>query len=197
MENTKQNEIKNWIQSTFIAISILAIFAAITILFNYYILDSVIVMGNSMHPTYNNYDKVYISRINRVFGFKPEREKIISFEEPLNDGKISNENPIAIYNYKTRISFWNYFKPKTNECIKRIIGLPGEHVEIKNGKIYINDQELEENYLPLETYTEQSRLFDFTVPEDTVFVLGDNREHSEDSRGFGCIPFERIDVIAY
>ena len=79
--------------------------------------------------------------------------------------------------------------------IKRVIGLPGEHVQIKDGKVYINGEELEEKYLSDEVVTEAEggQFIDIIVPEDTVFTMGDNRSHSSDSRRFGCIPYEKIE----
>ena len=67
--------------------------------------------------------------------------------------------------------------------VKRVIGLPGEKVTIKEGKIYINDSEkpLEESYLP-EEWTVNNDGLEYTVPEDSYFVLGDNRNHSNDAR---------------
>ena len=79
--------------------------------------------------------------------------------------------------------------------IKRVIGLPGDHVVIKDGKVYINDQEFEESYLQSGVVTDNGHgnCTDITVPENTVFVMGDNRSQSSDSRCFGCIPLEKIE----
>lgn len=64
--------------------------------------------------------------------------------------------------------------------IKRIIGMPGDIVEIKNGKVYISGEELVEDYIkePMRT----SEVFRFVVPADSYFVMGDNRNNSKDSR---------------
>lgn len=194
----KSKNFKSWIKSILIAIFILIIIAFLGILFKYYIFDSVTIHGTSMNPTFEDYDKVHITRYFRITGFTPKRGKIINFEEPLNNGKISNENPTAIYDYNSKLGFSFNFNNSSSRCIKRIIGLPGEHIELKEGKVFINGKSLDESYLEPNTTTNKSGILsDFTVPENTVFVLGDNREHSEDSREFGCIPFERIDGIAY
>lgn len=73
--------------------------------------------------------------------------------------------------------------------IKRVIGLPGEEVEIKEGKVYVNNQPLEENYI------EEAPNYTFgpaTVPPDSYFVLGDNRNNSYDSHYWGFVPKENI-----
>lgn len=74
--------------------------------------------------------------------------------------------------------------------IKRVIGLPGESVEIKDGKVYINDKPLREDYLPVGLQMEDFRKV--VVPDGQFFMMGDNRNASDDSRVIGCIPVENI-----
>ncbi|MGQ9681229.1 MAG: signal peptidase I [Anaerolineae bacterium] len=73
--------------------------------------------------------------------------------------------------------------------IKRVIGLPGEWIETRAGRVYINDRLLEEPYLRAETWPGIPLT---RVPADAVFVLGDNRTSSSDSRDFGCVPYGAI-----
>ena len=78
--------------------------------------------------------------------------------------------------------------------IKRLIALPGEHVVIKDGKVYINNEELKENYLQDGVQTELKHgigFDDFIVSENCIFAMGDNRAGSMDCRDFGCIPLEK------
>ena len=79
--------------------------------------------------------------------------------------------------------------------IKRVIALPGEHVEIYEGKIHINGEELKEDYLKEDVFTEAKNqyLTDFVVPDGYIFAVGDNRKYSSDCREFGCIPIEKIE----
>ena len=74
--------------------------------------------------------------------------------------------------------------------IKRVVGLPGETVEIRDGRVYIDGQVLEESFLRAET--RPGRHGQVTVPPLHVYVLGDNRNHSNDSRSFGPVPLENI-----
>ena len=77
--------------------------------------------------------------------------------------------------------------------IKRVIGLPGDHIEIKDGNVYRNGEKLEEEYLrEVKTETQEEEYSDVIVPENTIYVMGDNREQSKDSRSFGCIPYDRV-----
>jgi signal peptidase I len=74
--------------------------------------------------------------------------------------------------------------------IKRVVGLPGETVEIKDGRVYINGEALDEPFTAEET---RSRRYEkITVPPLHVFVLGDNRNRSNDSRSFGPVPIDDI-----
>ena len=73
--------------------------------------------------------------------------------------------------------------------IKRVIGIPGDTVAIQKGHVYINGEELEEPYLDQLT---TGALAATLIPEGHVFVLGDNRRSSNDSRYFGAVPYERV-----
>jgi signal peptidase I len=73
--------------------------------------------------------------------------------------------------------------------IKRVIGLPGERVRIENGHVYINDRQLEEPYLPesVRTYPHNPDYANVLLGEDEYYLLGDNRENSQDSRDIGAV----------
>ena len=73
--------------------------------------------------------------------------------------------------------------------IKRVIGLPGEKVKFENNKLYINDQEIEESFLPEGKVTND---FETIVKDDCYFVMGDNRQISLDSRELGCFDISMI-----
>ena len=130
-----------------------------------------------------------------------KRGDIITFEAP-SDSSYTNidlENPVAKYDNEPN-GWWNkfvYYVLEFNKIsyIKRVIAFPGEHVEIKDDKVYIDGNPLEEKYLDSSVKTTVSEQYynDFIVPENCVFAMGDNRKASEDCRKFGCIPLERIE----
>jgi signal peptidase I len=74
---------------------------------------------------------------------------------------------------------------QVKDLIKRVVGLPGETVELRDGEVYVDGEQLEEPYLPEDTTTEPcppENETTFEVPDDSVFVMGDNRDHSRDAR---------------
>jgi signal peptidase I len=77
--------------------------------------------------------------------------------------------------------------------IKRVIGLPGEKVEIKNGLVFINGNPLDESsYLSQKLFTDEKGFHEIILEKDQYFVLGDNRISSSDSRVWGVVPRDKI-----
>ena len=195
-EVSKLRNFLEWVFCIIIAI-------IIAILFRYYIGTPTVVRMSSMYPTLQNDQRLWLNRWIRNTKKLPNRGDIITFEAPSKSELTKEEveeSPIAKYeNEPTNIfSKFTYYVLEINKdsYIKRVIGLPGEHVEIKDGKVYINEEELEENYLQKGVVTDNMHggyCTDFVVPENTVFVMGDNRPGSTDSRRFGCVPMERIE----
>ena len=193
--NDKIKNILEWIYCIVIAV-------VIAILIKYFIGTPTIVKQTSMWPTLEQNDRLILNRLPRTFGKMPERGDIITFEAPSNNdtGLLATdiENPVAKYDNEPT-TWWGKFIYDVLEIgkesyIKRVIALPGEHVEIKEGKVYINGEELDEPYLKDDVITEPTGVLnDFIVPENTVFAMGDNREGSKDCRAFGCIPLEKIE----
>jgi signal peptidase I len=86
--------------------------------------------------------------------------------------------------------------PTNKPFIKRVIGLPGDHIAVHDGKVYVNDVPLDEPYIaspPVYRYPQGvAENGVYIVPDGHVFVLGDNRNNSQDSHSFGAVPLDRI-----
>jgi len=180
--------VRNFFSYVFELIKVVAVSLAIIIPVRYYLIQPFYVKGASMEP--NFYDKEYLIIDEISYRFhEPARGDIIVFRYPRNPEE--------------------YF-------IKRIIGLPGEKIQIKDGFTYVYNQEnsqgvkLEETYLPTgdKTYGLNEEIV--TLSGSEYYVLGDNRNSSKDSRSFGPVgkklitgrvllrgwPFNRIDVFS-
>ncbi len=116
--------------------------------------------GSSMLPTLKNGEYVLVNRLAYRFGRMPEYGDIIVFSSPVSD----------------------------QDLIKRVIGLPGDQVQISNGQVYVNGQVLVEPYIA-EPPIYQGQ---WSVPADKLFVLGDNRNDSSDSHAWGWLPIENV-----
>ena len=194
--NPKIKEILEWVYCIVIAV-------ILALLFRYFIGTPTIVKQVSMYPTLVQDQRLWLNRWGRTTKTMPERGDIITFEAPskkmYTQSEIDENEPIAKYeNEPTNIfsKFVYYVLEIGKESyIKRVIALPGEHVQIKDGKVYINNEELDEPYLQdgIITDVTGAGFDDFVVPENCVFAMGDNRNHSTDCRAFGCIPLEKIE----
>ena len=186
-------EAVEWIICTIIAL-------IIVLSLKYYIVVPTVVRQSSMYPTLKDGERLILNRTHRLGLNEIERGDIITFETPIlafTPETVDQSNPKAVYSDAEYGPLFNFFyyvieTPKVS-YIKRVIGVAGDHIEIKDNKIYLNGEELEEEYLSDEVKTESDVFTNFTVPEGYVFAVGDNRENSVDGRAFGCIPFEKIE----
>jgi len=191
----KTKNILEWIICVVIAI-------VLTLLFRYFIATPTVVQQVSMYPTLVENQRLIITRTFRITGKMPKRGDIVTFEATsysYSEGTADQSNPVAIYMDEDRNIlegfFYNVLEITKKSYIKRVIGLPGEHVEIKEGKVYINGKELKEDYLQPDVITESNVFNDFIVPEGYLFCMGDNRAKSTDCRKFGCVPFDKLEGI--
>lgn len=90
------------------------------------------------------------------------------------------------------------FHGADKELIKRVIGLPGEEIDIRDGHVYIDGEILEEEYLSEDVLTKAAGnlSYPYEIPEDNYFVMGDNRTNSQDSRYIGTVEREQIHAVA-
>ncbi|MFE6167162.1 signal peptidase I [Viridibacillus arvi] len=169
MEKTKKekNELWEWTKALVIAFALAAII-------RYFLFTPIVVDGESMMPTLENGDRMIVNKIGYKIG-DLQRFDIVVFHAP-----------------------------EKKDYIKRIIGLPGDQLEYKNDQLYINGKAIAEPYLQQYkdeitdegTLTEDFTLADIEqldkIPDGYVFVMGDNRRYSKDSRHIGIVKIDDI-----
>ena len=191
--NPKVKDALEWAVCILIAV-------VLALIIKYYIGTPTIVESTSMKPTLEDGQRLWLNRTIRTFKDEIKRGEIVTIEAP-SVPKVENydESKLPIAEYKEiEDSFEKFmyyvFEVGKTSYIKRVIGLPGDHIEIKEGHVYINGEILKEEYLPRGLETEKAGVFyDLIVPEETVFLMGDNRNKSMDSRSFGCVPISKIE----
>jgi signal peptidase I len=141
--------------------------------------------SGSMIPTLQINDRVLVNKLSYRFG-AIERSDILVFDSP---EAIDVERSLIQRVFRSIGEATGITSPDT-VLIKRVIGLPGESVKVQDNQVYVNGNPIAEPYLPEGTIM---RDFDeIVVPADSVFMMGDNRNQSRDSRVFGPIPREDI-----
>lgn len=179
--------LRSFFSFVFELVKIVVISLVIIIPIRYFLIQPFYVKGASMEPNFYDHEYLIIDEISYRFK-QPQRGDIIVFRYPKNPQE--------------------YF-------IKRVIGLPGEKVQIKNGEVVIYNQAnpdgyvVNENYLNPDTKTYSLNEDIITIGDNEYFVLGDNRNSSKDSRSFGAVnasfitgrvilrgwPFNRVNVF--
>ncbi len=188
-KNSIGRELFEWFYTIVIAV-------AIAFLIKGFLFDIVKVDGSSMFPTLVHEDRLIVTKL----GYEPEQGDIIILDSTYNKrndyfeqleqstGKKINAASRFIKSYTTVPK-----ELKRRYYVKRVIAMPGQTVDLKGGKVYVDGVMLEEDY----GYTQSIDMnveYPVTVEEGHVFVMGDNREHSKDSRhsDLGQVPFEAV-----
>lgn len=146
---------------------IISIVAAIIIAFvvRAFFFEIILVDGQSMLPTLQSDERLAVEKVSRYFGL-PEYGDIIIVHYPNMEGTY----------------------------VKRVIGLPGDTLEVKDSTVYRNGEPLSESYISSDPYADMDAV---SVPEDTVFVMGDNRAHSLDSRTAYIGPIAKDEIVGH
>ena len=133
-----------------------------------FVMEAFWIPSGSMIPTLQINDRVLVNKF--IYRFtEPERGDIVVFESVDNSEQ---------------------------DLIKRVVGLPGDEISVRSGKLFVNGEPQEEPYVN-QKLPDVSFFAKTTVPEDHVFVMGDNRANSQDSRVFGPLPEENIEGEAF
>ena len=189
IKNKVVREILSWLLTIVLAM-------LIAIIINTYFFRISRVSGHSMQQTFQNNDIVYISRAPYLFG-DVKRNDIVIFDSTFRERNFLLEIREAFQYNVISYKLFNVEQP-TNYYIKRVIAVGGDTIQILEDGVYVNGTRLEEPYVNPEETPKYDRNFSqemenelkngTTVPEGKVFVMGDNRNHSTDSRKIGFVP---------
>jgi len=162
---------------------LLLVALAVAVVIKTFLVQPFYVPSESMLPTIEVNDRVMISKLNYQFA-EPQRGDIVVFISPFND-EIDNE---SVFDSVIRhvLEAVGIRTASADDLIKRIVAVGGDTVEVKGGYLYVNGLQVDEPYL-----LSQGLMPDFSavvVSPESVFVMGDNRAVSYDSRKFGAVP---------
>ena len=170
--------LRSWIGS-------LAIAYILSLVIGIFVIQPYKVDGHSMDPTLRDNQRLFVSKLAHTFARLPDYGDIVIIDSRVDRERDFMdevlENPlIQLLRKDNERAFY----------VKRVIGRPGDLIEIRGGTLYRNGEKLEEPYIKeaMSAYT----VGRWTVPEEHVFVMGDNRNHSEDSRAIGFIPLDHV-----
>jgi len=144
----------------------LALAVVISVVLNLFVVQVTEVRQRSMELTLEQNDRVLVSKLDYRFG-TPQRGDIIVFNPPTADATIP--------------------------YVKRVIAVGGETVDLRNGNVFVNGKQVDIPQAHGATQPQAPQVaYPFTVPEGQIFVMGDNRTFSSDSRTFGAVPVQNI-----
>jgi signal peptidase I len=168
-------EILQWIKAIVLAV-------IVSLIIRGFVFETVLVEGSSMENTLTTGDRLILYKLGYYFS-PPAKGDVIVIQ--VREGTFNN---LPLLN---KMPFVKKALPDLSEIdyIKRVIGVPGDIVEFKEGDVYVNGEKLNEQYIKGPTYCGEEKI---EVKEYKVFVLGDNRLDSKDSREIGLIDFDKI-----
>ncbi len=160
----------------------------VAVLIKTFFVQAFFIPSGSMIPTLEVDDRVMVNKLSYTFG-EPDRGDIVVFDSPFAAASKDQSFVEAAWTaVKESLGIQTALVP--DDLIKRIIALPGETIEIKDNRVFIDGVPIDEPYLSpgviMQDFGPQ------TIPDEMVFVMGDNRSSSQDSRKFGSIPQDSI-----
>ncbi|MFX3625488.1 MAG: signal peptidase I [Ectobacillus sp.] len=179
MSSKVTKEIWSWTRSILFAF-VLAFIASV------FFIQPFRVEGHSMYPTLQDKERIIVSKLSHTFSYAPDYGDIVIVDSRVDRERTFADDLVdnALYQLVTAQ------KTKGFLYVKRIIGKPGDVIELRDHHVYRNGKPLDEPYInePM-VVMDQGK---WTVPKDHVFVMGDNRNNSRDSREIGPIPLKNV-----
>lgn len=163
----------------------------IVVLLNSKVFAKVQVQQSSMENTLFNDQQLIVDKLSYNFT-EPKRGDIIIFLENEEKGTILDDALRTIDGITAMFNGNKDIEGKDSRLVKRVIGVEGDKIDIKDGYVYLNGEKLEEIYTKGETIREEFKL-PVKIGKDKLFVLGDNRIVSKDSRDFGLVDLKQVE----
>jgi signal peptidase I len=186
-DDTRRRSVPLWAETILLLVLALIVSAIVKTFF----VQMFFVPSGSMRPLFVNDDRILVEKVSYWGGNDPQRGDVVVFADPGHWLGFVQE-PTGVRKLLATIGLY----PTGGHLVKRVIGVEGDHIECcdEQGRVSVNGVPLNESSYTLQDVPGANRDFSITVPEDRLWVMGDNRGNSEDSRfhqdlpGKGTIP---------
>ncbi|TFE25963.1 signal peptidase I [Cohnella luojiensis] len=170
--------VRGWISS-------IAIAFVISLVIGIFLIQPYRVDGHSMDPTLHDNQRVFVSKLSHTFSYFPDYGDIVIIDSRVDRDRSFRDDVLDNPIFQLLLN-----RSNRNFYIKRVIGKPGDVLELKDHRVYRNGVPLDEPYL--NEVMSESADEQWVVPDDHIFVMGDNRNNSQDSRVIGFIPLDHV-----